>query len=676
MFKFIILFILLLCTTLFSRTVSSETENLSFLNASEQEYIKKNKVIKMCNNPNWEPVEYVTESYPKGIVVDILKLVEKKINVTFEYIPSSSWSQSQQFLKEKKCDILPAATKTRQREKYANFTKPYLSYQLAIITQNNKPFIRDIANVTDKTMSRKKGSGLIFVLKNKYPTIKIEETSGYEESLKKVSNGDVYYTVATLPVASHFISKFGLYNLHIAGYLDKRFDLSIAVRDDKTELLNILNKTLQLLPTSSIQKIENKWSNIKITEKQEIDYNILFIILLIMFFLLYRQIKLKQYHKELQKTNLKFEKMLNTTMEGILLLENDKIVDVNNAAVKMYGVKDKSDILGKSPFQFVANSSKAKALKNATLKQYDPSEIYLLRADGSTFPALMGANQLEVGSVVIRIVTAIDLTDIKQKEQMLSQSSKMAQMGEMIGNIAHQWRQPLSVITTAASGIKVKKEFDMLDDAELYKFLDSIDSNANHLSETIDTFRNFIKEKTILKEVIIQDRIDNALNIIDIRLKNQHINLINNIDYSNPIKVIIVLGELSQVIINIINNAIDVLIEKDVDNKSIEISLENHDEEYVTVAIEDNAGGIEKDILPKIFDPYFTTKHQSVGTGIGLYMSYDIIVNHMKGKLYAQNTQKGAKFFIKIPMEKRKVDRRLERKNFTPPDKRVFNRRE
>jgi C4-dicarboxylate-specific signal transduction histidine kinase len=102
------------------------------------------------------------------------------------------------------------------------------------------------------------------------------------------------------------------------------------------------------------------------------------------------------------------------------------------------------------------------------------------------------------------------------------------------------------------------------------------------------------------------------------------------------------------VIINIINNAVDILSEQDIDEKWIKIELEDT-KDYVTITIEDNGGGILEDILPKIFDPYFTTKHQAQGTGIGLYMSYDIIHNHIHGNLYAKNTENGAKFFIEIP---------------------------
>ncbi|RLA84358.1 MAG: hypothetical protein DRG78_01710 [Epsilonproteobacteria bacterium] len=237
----------------------------------------------------------------------------------------------------------------------------------------------------------------------------------------------------------------------------------------------------------------------------------------------------------------------------------------------------------------------------------------------------------------------------REKDKQLHDSIKMAQMGEMIGNIAHQWRQPLNIISTSASGMKLEKEFDMLDDNKFIKYCDLIVDNTQFLSETIDTFRDFIKEKKELKMVKIQNRLDNILNILSTSLENNHIKFINNIDYETTMNVEIVLGELSQVIINIFNNSKDALVERKIDKPYIKITTikENN---FVNIIIHDNAKGIPEDILPKIFDPYFTTKHQSQGTGLGLHMSYKIITQSLKGKISAKNENDGATFTIQLPL--------------------------
>ena len=237
---------------------------------------------------------------------------------------------------------------------------------------------------------------------------------------------------------------------------------------------------------------------------------------------------------------------------------------------------------------------------------------------------------------------------LRESEKQLFEQSKMASMGEMIGNISHQWRQPLSVIGSLSSNIQLKKTLGTLTDDKLNDSLKGIDDSVQYLSQTIDTFRDFIKEEKEFKEVILQERINTTLNIIAATLNTNHIKLINNIDYSNPVKMTLIVGELSQVIINIINNAKDIISERFIENPWIKIDLKKLDDK-VTITIEDNGGGIPKDILPKIFDPYFTTKHQSQGTGLGLHISYKIVVESLKGKLYANNTENGAKFYIELP---------------------------
>jgi PAS domain S-box-containing protein len=245
-----------------------------------------------------------------------------------------------------------------------------------------------------------------------------------------------------------------------------------------------------------------------------------------------------------------------------------------------------------------------------------------------------------------------DITNKKMYEQQQSkllEQSKLAAMGSMIGNIAHQWRQPLSIISTIASGIEFKYKLGKFDNEQTRKDMKFIVDETKRLSETIETFRNFLKEKKEYKEVILQDRIDIALKISSVTLKDNGIKLINNVDYKKPIKVNLVIGEIVEVFINIINNAKDILIEKKIEHPWVTIQTYTK-ENTATVTIEDNGGGIPNNIIDKIFDEYFTTKDDSNGTGLGLHMSKQIICDSHKGNMYVQNSDNGAKFFIELPM--------------------------
>jgi signal transduction histidine kinase len=239
--------------------------------------------------------------------------------------------------------------------------------------------------------------------------------------------------------------------------------------------------------------------------------------------------------------------------------------------------------------------------------------------------------------------------ELKQKDMALLKQSKNAQMGEMIKNIAHQWRQPLSVISTSATGMMLKKEMDMLQDNEILHSCEIINDNAQYLSKTIDTFANYIKEEKTFTKAVLQELLDVSLKILQGILEYNNIKLINKIRDIDDIELMIYKGELSQVIINIVNNAKDILNEKNIHDKQIKIEIKK-DNEFCYINIEDNAGGVPIDIIDKVFDPYFTTKHQSKGTGLGLYMSREIVQKSLHGELTVKNSKDGAIFTIKLPL--------------------------
>jgi len=275
-----------------------------------------------------------------------------------------------------------------------------------------------------------------------------------------------------------------------------------------------------------------------------------------------------------------------------------------------------------------------------------------LNKDGETLTTMWAHNYLPNGEI---INVGYDLTGAKQKDKLLYEQTKMASLGEMIGNISHQWRQPLSIITTASTGIILEKEYNMFKEETLVKTCNIINDNAQYLSKTIDDFKNFIKGDRSKKIFNLKDDINSFLHLVDGTIKINHIKMI--LDLPEDIKIDGYQNELIQCLINIFNNAKDVLIEKEEENRLIFIStsIENN---QATIKIKDNGGGIAKEVLPKIFEPYFTTKHKSQGTGLGLHMTYNLIVDGMDGTIEVHNVKfkhdsqeyTGAEFVISLPM--------------------------
>jgi len=219
-------------------------------------------------------------------------------------------------------------------------------------------------------------------------------------------------------------------------------------------------------------------------------------------------------------------------------------------------------------------------------------------------------------------------------QKKLFKSEKLASMGEMIGNIAHQWRQPLSVISTGATGMKLQKEFDCLSDEVFNKTCDAINNNAQHLSKTIDDFKNFIKGDREKKIFNLSKNINSFLHLLEGTIKNNDIEII--LDLNDNIQINGYENELIQCFINIFNNSKDAIIEEKVRDGLFFITAKI-EKDMSIIKIKDNAGGISEKILAKIFEPYFTTKHKSQGTGLGLHMTYNLIVDGMNGTIEAKN---------------------------------------
>ena len=237
----------------------------------------------------------------------------------------------------------------------------------------------------------------------------------------------------------------------------------------------------------------------------------------------------------------------------------------------------------------------------------------------------------------------------EEKQKLLFWQSRMASLGQMLANIAHQWRQPLTELNLTLFNMKkasIQNNEKKVD--ELYKESKTLISS---MSSTIDDFTNFFNPQKEKKSFEIKDAINEALIILRkvIELENIHIQIDVPIDY----KVIGVSNELSQVVINLIQNSKDAFIQNDITNRTIIITLKEElilDKKYALLELKDNAGGISKENIDKIFDPYFTTKYKSQGTGLGLFMSKMIIEKSLEGELSHKNIDDGSLFTISIPM--------------------------
>ncbi|RYA22882.1 PAS domain-containing sensor histidine kinase [Malaciobacter halophilus] len=236
----------------------------------------------------------------------------------------------------------------------------------------------------------------------------------------------------------------------------------------------------------------------------------------------------------------------------------------------------------------------------------------------------------------------------KQKQKILFWQSRMASLGQMLANIAHQWRQPLTELNLALFNVKKSASNQEFDELEKY-YKDSKEIISN-MSQTIDDFSNFFNPNKEKEKFNLKNSIDESLNITRKLIQKENINIKK--EYID-LEVFGVSNEFSQVIINFLQNSAHAFNKKNVENKEIIISIKQvtiESQEFAQVTFSDNARGVDENTLDKIFEPYFTTKHQSNGTGLGLFMSKLIIEKSLNGTMFAKNSNKGLIFTINIPL--------------------------
>jgi len=354
---------------------------------------------------------------------------------------------------------------------------------------------------------------------------------------------------------------------------------------------------------------------------------------------------------ELQRKEL--ETIFNTTKDGIAILDLEtNFVKVNQAYCDITGLEEKellktSCIKLTHPDDILFAKEKMKILfEKGYVDNYEKRCII----NGKSITVSLSLSLLPDGNHILLSIK--DMTQLK----IFEEQAKLAAMGEMIGNIAHQWRQPLNVITTLASGIEIKQDFGTLNEKTIRESMQTIISQANYLSHTIDDFRNFIREGEEKIPLDIKETLLKTLSLVYAALKNHNITVIQNIE--DTIYIDGYENEIIQSFINIINNAKDAINKNSTNEDDKLIFIETKTvKDGLIVRIKDSGGGIPSAVIPRIFEPYFTTKHKSVGTGIGLSMTHKLLEERHKATIEVKNTKydyknnhyKGACFEIVFP---------------------------
>lgn len=357
-----------------------------------------------------------------------------------------------------------------------------------------------------------------------------------------------------------------------------------------------------------------------------------------------------------------YKTLFNVANDAFMITQGSKCIECNQKAIELFEIT-KADLIGKQILELspvnqldgTSSASKLESIISASLNgEQQGFRWSFVKSDEEEFPASVSLKIFKLNDDELTLYSIRDISKRVAAEMQLIQAHKLAAAGEMLGAIAHQWRQPLNTLSTYISSLQAAHYNNKLTKVFVDKLITGANQQIQFMSKTIDDFRNFSKPSKSKGAVDVFKVIINAVKLMEAQVKHAGITLtVVNRTGKPSLMFFGYQNEFVHVLVNILVNAKDAILQRVQDgsetdfSKTIEVLI-THDQESIILEISDNGCGIPKDLMTRIFNPYFTTKGSASGSGLGLYMSKMIVEKDMNGSLVAENTDTGAKFIIKL----------------------------
>ena len=640
------------------KTTSSNVSKLTLLE-EQISYLNKKEEIKMCVDPSWLPFEQIEDNKHKGMVADIIKVYESKLDFPVKLVKTSSWDETLLFAKDRKCDIISAAVSTTNRKKYLNFTKPYLKFPQVIVTREKEPFIDDFEDITHKKIGVVKNSAVVELLKNKYANINLVDVDDVADGLFKVSSGELYGFVNTTAAVSYAIAKNGMTNLKIASKADIDYYLRIAVRNDEPQLLKILNRVITVSDNERVKEIKKQWLTVKMQEV--VDYTLVYKILgafvVIVLFILYWNRKLQQEiseRKAAQEKLNKYMQVIEQSQVSIMLTNKSGIIEyVNPFCVQETGY---------SYEEFVG--SKPNILKSGFQDSQFYSNLWSTVLSGKTWSGEF-SNKKKNGDIFwesaviapifdedknIKYFASIkeDVTEkVKvQKELLIAQKeaeSANRAKSDFLAKMSHEIRTPMNAVL----GMLYLLEKTNLNTTQ-ENYIKKAHGAANSLLGVINDILDFSKieaNKMEIKnsEFDIHLLINDIMSVMSVKAEESDLELLTYYDKTFPVNVISDPLRVSQILNNLLSNAIKFTNQGEI-LVSTKLVNQNDDEALLMFCVRDTGIGISKENQNKLFQEFSQVDDSATrsfnGTGLGLAISKKL-ANLLGGDIWLEDSKEG-----------------------------------
>ncbi len=644
------------------------------LSESEQNWLDEHKVIRFTGDPNWLPYEaFDQQDNYIGIVAEHLKLIEQKLGIKLEIIPTKTWGESIAKVKQGEIDVLSETTDSDLKAQL-KFTQPYLSNPVVIVMKNDEDYVENINQIKQRKIAVIKDYGYVSKILEKYPDIAFHTVDTVADGLAAVSTGKVDAFLATLALASYHISEQQINDIRIVGKSEFNTQLAFGMREEFAPLVPLFNRALASISQSEKKRILDAWGKHEFVAK--IDYGLiakiagalLFIIALVVYwnYKLAKEVKLrKKMGLALKEEKENFQVLFEKVKDGNAIIQDGVFIACNEALLKMIKLQDKNLFLQTSPgywspkFQEDRQLSVDKAnikITECIEKGMSHFEWLHKRTDNEVFFCdILLSRIFHNGRDAIHVVWR-DITEEKQVKDVLKQAKKEAEAAnsaksEFLANMSHEIRTPMNAIIGFTELLN-----EQVKEPRLKAYVKTIHSAGNSLLTLINDVLDLSKieagkmtiEKTATNP---HDMFTELGTVFMINIRNKGLELILEIDPKIPDSLMLDATRLRQVLFNLVGNAVKFTEQGYVRLKA---STTNEDKVYskldLVIDVEDTGIGIPEEQQEKIFDEFTQTDHQDSqkfgGTGLGLSISTRLTAL-MGGKIFVKSQPgKGSTFTV------------------------------
>ena len=607
----------------------------------QKQYLSSKKQITMCVDPSWEPFEYIKDGKHVGIVADIFNEFQKKLPIPIKLIQTDTWSQTLEFVKAGKCEIVAAAAKTTERTQYLDFTIPYLRFPQVIVTKIDEIFIEDFQDVILRKIGVVKNSAISDLLKEKYPNINLVDVKNVDDGLYKVSNGELYGFVNTSAAVSYAITKTGMIkSLKIASKVGIDYYLSTAIIKEHFELVDIFNTLIISLENNQLKKIKDKWLYVNVETK--VDYKVLYQVALIAIFIiaiiLYWNRKLKSEiseRKKAQKELDKFVQVIEQTPISVMITDTQGNIEYVNPFVMKKTGFTKKDLIGQNPNILKSGNQESdfyQVLWNtiSSGKTWQ-GEFQNKKKNGELFweNAIIAPIYDKKGNITYYTSIKDDITQkLKEKKELeiakhTADEANRAK-SDFLAKMSHEIRTPMNAVLGMVY---------LLEQTNISNLQDGYIKKAKHAAKSLLGLINDILDFSKIEagkfniqvtEFNFNELIANVLSVMSVKAEEKNLELLAHYDNDIPAFIQSDALRVEQILTNLLSNAIKFTKEGEV---VLNTKLLHKDEKTATIkfCVQDTGMGITDENKNKIFDEFSQVDNSQTrvfeGTGLGLAIS-------------------------------------------------------